>query len=42
MTKKELVTRLVVINQAVNKLNDLGVQLTGYISFEKGLTGELN
>ena len=40
MTKKELVTRLVEINQIVDKLYDLSIELTGSVDYEDGITGE--
>ena len=42
MTKKELVTRLVMVNQTINKFHNVCVELTGFYNYEYGLCGEFD
>ena len=41
MRERELVTRLVKINQSVRKLQSICIELTGFCDFDSGITGEL-
>ena len=41
MKERELVTRLVKINQSVRKLHSICIELTGFCDFDSGITGEL-
>ena len=41
MRERELMTRLVKINQSVRKLQSICIELTGFCDFDSGITGEL-
>ena len=41
MRERELMTRLVKINQSVRKLQSICIDLTGFCDFDSGITGEL-